>query len=77
MFSLTTYLNFKGRGLTDLVMTQLSLKGSMVSFRKVLGDARQADFPFTEQLLRTLILVEQLWPKLSILVNCLDSLVIV
>ena len=73
MISLTTFLNIKGRGPTDLAMTQPSLKGSIVSFRRAFGDAHQANFPFTEQLLRTLILGEQLWPKVSTLVNCLDS----
>ena len=54
MFSLTTYLKVKGRGLTDLAMTQPSPKGSIVSFRRVFGDAHQSDFPFTERLPRIL-----------------------
>ena len=77
IFSLTTYLKIKGRGLIDLAMTQPSLKGSIASFRRVFGDAHRADFPFTEQLLRTLILGGQLWPKISTLGNYIDSVEIV
>ena len=73
IISLTTYLKVKGRDITGLAMTQPSLKGSIVSFRRAFGDTHQANFPFTEQPLRTLILGEYLWPKVSTFVNYIDS----
>ena len=48
MISLITFQKIKGRGPTDLAMTQPSLKGSTVSFMKAFGDVHQADFPLTE-----------------------------